>query len=75
MTLSDVMKQNGVGSVKTLYRECMGRVAFCCEGHSEIKIKLPVDVINNKIIIMNTFEHQVMGRGGGLWPVSKRQIE
>ena len=37
MTFIDVTKQNGVGSVGTLYRERMGRVAFHREGLDEIK--------------------------------------
>ena len=37
MTFSDVIKQYGVVSRGTLYRECMGRVAFRREGLTEIK--------------------------------------
>ena len=37
MTFSDVIKQYGVVSGGTLYRECMGRVAFHHERLTEIK--------------------------------------
>ena len=46
---NDVIKQNGVSSVGTLYRECMGRVVFCREG----LIKLLVGVINCSVTDCN----------------------
>ena len=36
MTFIGIMKQNGVGSVGTLFRECMGRVVFRHEGLNKI---------------------------------------
>ena len=53
----------------------MGRVALHREGLTEIKIKLLVGVINNKILISNTFLHQIMGHGAGFWLVNNRHIE
>jgi len=65
------MKQNGVGSVGTLCRECMERVAFHHEGPNEVN-KIHVGC-NKQYYIAN--EHQIMGREAGFWPVINRQID
>ena len=36
------------------------------------QIKLLVGVINNEMMIPNTFAHQIMGHGAGFWPVNNR---
>ena len=39
------------------------------------QIKLLVGVINNEIIISNTFAHQITGGGAGFWPINNRRVE
>ena len=65
MMFVDIMKQSGVGSVGTLYRECLERVAFCHEGFNS-------DECYNQY--HNFSKYICVASYAGFWPVSANRI-
>ena len=71
----DVMKQNGVGSVGTLYRECIGRVVFFAVKDLIRSNKIGGGCYTQYHNVNEYVCASITGRGAGFWSVSYRQIK